>query len=161
MLHDMVIREAQLTDAKALFDAHQDSVLNLCSGAYSEEQMNAWFLGRSPEIYRPALEARQIWLAERGDRVMGFVGFAPGEVTLLLVRQEAVGLGLGKHLFALGTEKATSGFAGPLTVVATMNSWTFYQSQGFVPVAEESFVRGEPEMHFSVVRMQRQLGSGL
>lgn len=157
MLNECIVRQAQLADADALFEAHQDSVLNLCAGAYSQEQMNAWFAGRSPEIYRPALDARQIWLAERSDRVMGFVGFAPGEVTLLFVRQAAAGLGLGKQLFALGARKAGSDFAGPLTVVATMNSRKFYQSQGFVPIAEESFVRGEPEIHFPVIRMQRPL----
>jgi GNAT superfamily N-acetyltransferase len=155
MLNDFVVRQAQLADADALFEAHQDSVLNLCTGAYSPEQMNAWFSGRSAQMYRPALEARQIWLAERSDQVMGFVGFAPGEVTLLFVRPAAAGLGLGKRLFALGMRKAASAFAGPLTVVATLNSWKFYQGQGFVPVAEESFARGQPEVHFPVVRMQR------
>jgi GNAT superfamily N-acetyltransferase len=160
MLNDFVVRQAQLADADALFEAHQDSVLNLCTGAYSPEQMNAWFSGRSAEMYRPALEARKIWLAEQSNRVMGFVGFAPGEVTLLFVRQAAAGLGLGKQLFALGARKAGSDFAGPLTVVATMNSWKFYQSQGFVPVAEESCVRGEPEIHFPVIRMQRPLVCG-
>jgi GNAT superfamily N-acetyltransferase len=159
MVSELVIREAQLADASALFEAHQDSVLNLCTGAYSQEQMNAWFSGRSPEIYQPALEARQIWLAERPDQVMGFVGFAPGEVTLLFVRQAAAGLGLGKRLFALGMLKAASAFAGPLTVVATLNSWKFYQHQGFVPLAEESFARGQPEVHFPVVRMQRPVVS--
>jgi len=159
MFNDIGIREAEFADAEALFEAHQDSVLNMCAGDYTEEQMNVWFSGRSPEIYWPALEARQIWLAEKGNRVIGFVGFEPGEVTLLFVRQEAVGLGLGKHLFALGAKKAESGFIGPLTVVATKNARQFYQAQGFVPVEEETFVRGDPEIHFSVVKMQRALGN--
>ncbi len=155
MFNDIVVREAEFADAQALYDAHQDSVLNLCAGAYSKEQMSVWFSGRSPEMYRPALEARQILLAERGGRVIGFVGFVPGEVTLLFVRHEAVGLGLGKHLFTLGSMKAESGFAGPLTVVATINAQAFYQGQGFVPVEEDTFVRGVPEIHFSVIKMQR------
>lgn len=155
MVTDLVIREAELADSEALYEAHKDSVQNLCAGAYSEAHLAVWFEGRSPEIYRPAIEAHQIWLAEQHGRILGFVGFAPGEVTVLFVRKEAAGLGIGKHLFALGAAKAESGFPGPLTVVATQNSQLFYQARGFLPVEEQTFVRGNPEMHFKVVKMQR------
>jgi len=156
-LADLIIREAGLADAVALFDAHQDSVFNLCAGAYSEQHMRVWFAGRSPAIYQPALEARQIWLAEQGNRILGFVGFVPGEITLLFVRPEVTGSGLSARLLALGAEKAESGCSGFLTVIATQNSQRFYQRHGFIPVAEEFFARGEPEMHFNVVRMQRPI----
>ena len=119
---DFIIRKAVLADSQTLFKAHQDSVQNLCSGAYSEAQIAVWFEGSSPEIYRPAIEAHEIWLAERSGRVLGFVGFAPRQVTLLFVRKESAGLGLGKRLFALGLETAESGSTEPLTVVATQNS---------------------------------------
>ena len=148
-------REAGLADAEALFEAHQDSVRNLCIGAYSEAQLAVWFEGRSPEIYRPALEAHQIWLVEQSGRIAGFVGFSPGEVTHLFVRKEAAGQGLGKQLFALGLAMAEAGFSGPLTVVALQSSQRFYQDFGFVPVEEDTFVRGEPEIHFKVVKMLR------
>lgn len=152
---DFIIREASMADAQALYEAHQDSVLNLCVGAYTEEQLAVWFEDRSPEMYRPAIEAQQIWLAEQSGRVLGFVGFALGEVTLLFVRREAAGLGLGKQLFALGVAKAESGSNGPLTVVATQNSQQFYQSQGFRPVGEEALVRGKEKILVRVVKMQR------
>jgi len=155
MASDILIREARLVDAEALFEAHQDSVSKLCAGAYSEVQLATWFEDRSPDIYWPAIEARQIWLAEQNGRVLGFVGFAPGEVTLLFVRQEAAGRGLGKRLFAFGVAKAESGFKGPLTVVATQNSQRFYQGHGFLPVEEETFVRGKAEIQFKVIKMQR------
>ena len=155
MRSDFNIREASMADAQALYEAHQDSVHNLCVGAYTEEQLAVWFEDRSPEIYRPAMEAHQIWLAEQSGRVLGFVGFALGEVTLLFVRKEAAGLGLGKQLFALGLAKAESGFTGPLTVVATQNSQRFYQSHGFQPVGEEALVRGKAEIQIRVVKMQR------
>src|SRR5450830_1469648 len=157
MIRDLTIREAGITDLQTLFEAHLDSVQNLCGGAYSPQQLAVWFEGRSPEIYRPAIEAHQIWLAERQGRVLGFVGFVPGEVTLLFVRKEVSGLGLGKHLFKLGLAKAEAGFTGPLTVVATQNSQPFYQSHGFLPVEELALVRGKAEVKIKVVRMQRVL----
>jgi GNAT superfamily N-acetyltransferase len=159
MANDLIIREAGMADAQALFEAHQDSVQNLCAGAYSEEQLAVWFEDRSPEIYRPAIEAHQIWLAEQSGRVLGFVGFAPGEVTLLFVRKEAAGLGLGTRLFAFGLAKAESGFSGPLTVVATQNSQRFYQSHGFAPVERDALVRGKAQIQIKVVKMQRVLAA--
>jgi len=159
MIRDLTVREAGITDLQALFEAHLDSVKNLCAGAYSQQQLAVWFEGRSPEIYRPAIEAHQIWLAERQGRVLGFVGFVPGEVTLLFVRKEASGLGLGKHLFKLGLAKAESGFTGSLTVVATQNSQPFYQNHGFLPVEDLALVRGKAEIKIKVVRMERVLAA--
>ncbi len=149
------LREAKLSDAQALFEAHVDSVQNLCTGAYSEEQLAVWFEDRSPEIYRTAIETGQIWLAEQDGSVLGFVGFQAGEITLLFVRRRASGLGIGERLFRLGMQKAESGFGGPLTVVATENSRSFYQKFGFVPVCRDFFVRGKQDVHIDVVVMRR------
>lgn len=159
MASDFIIREAGMADAQALFEAHQDSVQNLCAGTYSEAQLAVWFEDRSPEIYRPDIEAKLIWLVERSSRVLGFVGFAPGEVKLLFVRKEAAGLGLGKRLFSLGLQRAESGFSGPLTVVATHNSRSFYEKHGFVPVGKDDLVRGKAEIRIQVVKMQRVLAA--
>lgn len=71
-------------------------------------------------------------------------------------RRPAAGSGLGRRLLALGIENAQAGFEGPLKVVATHNAQRFYASHGFVVVEESRFVRGEPELHFAVVKMQRQ-----
>ena len=147
-----------MADAQAIFDTHRDSVYGLCSGAYTETQLQVWFEGRTPEMYRSAIEGRQVWLVERDGRVLGFVGFVPGEVTLLFVRHDAAGIGLGKRLFAFGLEIAEAGFDGPLTVVATRNSQRFYQAHGFAAVESQTFVRGQPEQHFEVVKMQRPPG---
>lgn len=152
---ELVVREARLADAPALFETHCDSVRTLCAGAYTTAQLAVWFEGRSAEIYRAAIQAGRIWLAERGGVVLGFVGFVPGEVTLLFVRGEAAGVGLGKRLFALGVAKAAANWEGPLTVVATRNALPFYAAQGFTAVAVNSVVRGQTEVHFEVIEMQR------
>ena len=159
MSEDIIFREAVLADAQALFEAHQDSVQNLCSEAYTETQLALWFEDRTPHIYRPAIEARQLWLAESGSRVLGFVGFVPGEVTVLFVRKEAAGAGLGSRLFTLGLERASSGYVGPLSVVATMNSQPFYRKHGFFPIEEDALVRGKAGIQIKVVKMQRLLAA--
>lgn len=151
----LTIRPAQLADAPALFEAHQDSVLQLCKGSYSAEQMGIWFEDRTHEAHHPAIEAGQVLLAEHRGRVLGFVGFVPGEVTLLFVRPEAVGTGLGGRLLALAMEHARVGHDGPLTVIATRNARRFYEKHGFTVVGESFFVRGASQMRFEVLEMQR------
>ena len=120
--HSITFRHAKLGDAVALFEAQQDAVLGQCQGAYSQAQIERWFEGRTHEIHHAAIRARQILLAEIQGRVVGFVGFIPGEVTLLFVRTRFAGSGLGSRLFAKAIERAAVGHEGPLTVVATKNS---------------------------------------
>ena len=154
----ITIRPAVLEDSPAIFDAHQDSVLNLCSGAYTPVQLETWFEGRTHEIHHPAIESGQIVLAEQQGRILGFFGFVPGEITLLFVRPEAAGSGLGSRLFTLAIGRAEADHEGPLTVVATRNSQRFYEKHGFIAVDSSFFVRGASEMRFEVVDMRRETG---
>lgn len=117
--------------------------------------MATWFTGRSPDMYLPALQAGQLWMAETDGQVIGFVGAQPGEVTLLFVAPEAAGRSIGSRLFEFGLLRASEGLDGPLTVVATRNSVSFYRRFGFKEVEDLSFVRGEPPLHYPVVKMVR------
>jgi GNAT superfamily N-acetyltransferase len=117
--------------------------------------MQTWFEGRTHEIHHPSIEAGQVFLAERHGRVLGFFGFVAGEVTLLFVRPEAAGAGLGSRLLTLAVECASAGHEGPLAVVATRNSQRFYEKHGFTAVESSFFVRGAGDMHFEVVNMRR------
>jgi GNAT superfamily N-acetyltransferase len=151
----ITMRRALLEDSPAIFDAHRDSVLGLCAGSYTPVQIQTWFEGRTHEIHHPSIEAGQVYLAERQGRVLGFFGFVAGEVTLLFVRPEAAGAGLGSRLLTLAVEYASEGHAGPLAVVATRNSQRFYEKHGFAAVESSFFVRGAGEMQFEVVNMRR------
>lgn len=155
---DITLRQAQAADAPALFDAHQDSVLNQAVTAYDAPQLQAWFEGRSPAIYEPALSEGRIWLAERAGRVLGFVGIEPLEVSLLFVRAEAAGSGLGRRLLALGMAQARRTGAGPLKLVATLNSQAFYERHGFVPTERCETLRGSAQsIRIELIRMRQQV----
>ncbi len=150
----ITLRPAVLADAPAVYDAHRDSVLHLCAEAYTPAQMAAWFEGRSAAIHHPGIEAGRMTLAERDGRVLGFCAAVPGEVTLLFVRPEAAGSGLGGHLLHVAVLRARQGHDGPVTVVATRNSRRFYEHHGFAAVEDGFFVRGAAETRFEVVVMR-------
>lgn len=101
------------------------------------------------------MQAGQLWVAEANGQIIGFVGAEPGEVTLLFVAPEVAGLSIGSTLFEFGLMRASENFQGPVTVVATRNSVSFYRRFGFNELEELSFVRGEPPLHYPVVKMVR------
>ena len=147
------LRPATIEDAGELFEVHQASVRGLCSSAYSAQHIAAWFTGRGPEMYRPAMERGDIWVAESEAKIIGFVGAESGEVTLLFVLPQASRQGIGGKLFEHGLSVASAAFDGSLTVIATKNSEAFYQRYGFESVEEQAFIRGSAELHYPVVRM--------
>lgn len=137
---------------------HNDAVAQGCRAAYSPAQLQVWFEGRSPRMYQAAIEAGRVWLAEADGELLGFVGFAAGEVTLLFVKPAACGCGVGTMLFEWGLAQAGINFVGPMTVVATLNSQRFYEGHGFLPVEHCDVMRGQPPLAIAVVRMQRCVG---
>jgi ribosomal protein S18 acetylase RimI-like enzyme len=155
-LDGVTIRPALPSDVDALFAMHQRSLRSLCHTTYSPSQLAAWFEGRSAAIYRKSIDGQRIQLAERDGEVLGFVGWAPGEITFLFVAESAAGQGLGKRLFALGLDEASRGFEGPLTVLSTLNARGFYESFGFVVEAEQTIVRGFERLRIDVLRMERR-----
>ena len=138
---------------------HKASVRMQCASHYSPAHIDAWFHDRTPDIYLPALEARQVWLAEAADQVFGFASAEPGEVTLLFVDPEHAGIGIGKFLFEDALSRAAEGHVGPLTVIATLNSVSFYQRYGFEPVEDDAFIRGDGALRYPVKRMVQRTRS--
>ena len=154
MRPDITMRVATAADAAALFEIHQAAIRLQSAAHYSAQQMSIWFEGRSPAIYAPYIAASQIWLAERAGIILGFVGFLPGEVTLLYVRTDLMGQGLGRTLLALGVAKARDGHDGPIELAALLNAEGFYQHCGFVSIGRQTFQRGNPPIDFPVVLMR-------
>ena len=153
-MSQFAIRVATPADAPSILATHKASVAVLCAGHYSPEHMDSWFHDRGADIYAPAIERQRIWLVEADGKVQGFVGFEPGEVTLLFVAPEASGKKLGSALFEFGLARAREDATGPVFVVATKNSVSFYARHGFEVEEEQGFVRGTGDLRYPVLRMK-------
>lgn len=129
---------------------HKAAVRAFCADHYSPAHIDAWFHERTPDVYRPALEARRVWVAEAADKILGFASAEPGEVTLLFVDPEHAGRGLGKLLFEGALSRAAERHEGPIVVIATLNSVSFYQRYGFEPIEDGAFVRGDSALRYPV-----------
>jgi GNAT superfamily N-acetyltransferase len=151
------MRPAAWADATALLAVHQASVQAQCAADYSPAHMAAWFEGRTEAIYQDHLDHGRIWLAESGGRVLGFVGWQPGELTLLFVAPDAAGQGVGTALLHQGLLGARQGAVEPPFIVSTLNAVAFYRRFGFEPVETLAFTRGAG-LQYPVVKMRRAQG---
>jgi ribosomal protein S18 acetylase RimI-like enzyme len=113
-----------------------------------------------PELYTEAetrtfirdllLPNNEVWVAERGGRVAGFVGLSEDQVRHLWVRPDQQNRGIGTALLALAKERRPSGLR--LRVFQqNMGARRLYQRHGFtlVGLADGSGnEEGEPEAFY-------------
>ena len=152
-----VIRPARLGDGAAVFEITKRSVEGLARGSYPDDVIDDWMGARSPEFYEKLITRSRMFVAERSDgTVVALVDTVPGEVTRLFILPEAAGKGLGKRLLALGIEKASENFDGPVRVEATLNAVDFYKKHGFVTVHRALSSHDVGGAVFEIVHMERR-----
>jgi GNAT superfamily N-acetyltransferase len=154
---ELLIRQAVIADADALFEVHQDAIYGVSASHYGREHMRIWFEGRTSAIYESAIREGRVWLAESDRQILGFVGIAAGEIFWLYVRASAAGLGIGTRLLDLAIRKIQDAFRGPVKVTSLLNAESFYARLGFVKISDDMFERGNPPLSYPVVKMMLAL----
>ena len=91
---------------------------------------------RTAAYYEDLISHGRVRVAERLDRIIGFVDAEPGELTRLFLLPSAAGTGLGHRLLVIGLEQARIGYKGPIRVEATLNAEGFYARHGFKTVCK-------------------------
>lgn len=146
------IRDAQETDAGAIWRIHTGCIEKLCSTHYSKADIEQWAGRQAPEKYLQFIGQDDFIVAVCEDRVVGFghMGtcedhekFVPSiqlEVKGLYVSPEAVGKGTGRALFGELEGRAVERGCRHLRVCSTLTAVPFYESCGFV-VGREVFHR--------------------
>ena len=155
-MKNLLIRPATPEDAESIFLVHKNSVENLCNADYGPEQIAMWLDGRSPETYRSAIDAGNLWLA-CNDRLQGFVEIDGHEVSKLFIRGEAAGQGLGARLLAEALQRIAAAGHDRAYLEATLTAEKFYASHGFRKIGEGTFSRGNSPVSIEIIKMERVL----
>lgn len=122
----MTLRRAAPADAEALARLHRHTV-----------RVSLPFL---PELHTPAedlaffagemLPKREVWLAEEGGQVAGYIAFRPGWIDHLFIHPDHQGAGLGPQLLKIAL---TPGSEWRLwTFQKNLRARAFYEARGFV-----------------------------
>ncbi len=154
----MLIRAAMASDAEEIATVHASAIRDVCGQAYELSQIQAWVSGKTHQGYLRAIAERQVFVALRDDRVVGFSELDPktGEVFAVYVRPDCLRQGLGGALLQTLESCAAEHALGRLHLHATLNAIPFYEAHGFVLDAMTSFPLG-PDASLACASMHKQL----
>lgn len=148
------IRLATVDDCPELFAVHRQSVRNLCGGDYSREQIDMWLDGRHPDMYLPAIECGELWVATSPAAILGLVEVHGDEVTKLFIDGVAAGAGVGKALLAKAIAHIRQCGKQRIYLESTLTARAFYRKQGFIEIGTGTFSHGAGTVALEVIQME-------
>lgn len=144
----MLLRVYRAADLPALIEVFTRSVHVLGAAYYSAEQRQAW----APQVadvaaWRARLAALPVYVAERDDCIVGFIGFsADGHIDLLFVAPPAAGTGVAAALYRQCEAALREFGAGTLSTEASRVARGFFEHQGFEVEAMQRVSRAGVEL---------------
>ena len=148
------IRLAAHEDRNEIFGVHGDSVRNLCTTEYTNEQIDMWLDGRDPNMYLPATERGELWVAELDSAIVGLVEVHGNEVTKLFVSGAAAGSGAGKALMTRAIEHIREQGLTRIHLESTKTARDFYQKMGFTETGVGTFSHGGAPVSLEIFKME-------
>ena len=143
------IRKAELKDAAAIADVHQDAWRGAYSGIIPHRALTRMINRRGPDWWANAIRrAATVLVIEIGGTLAGYATIGrnrarelaqQGEIYELYLRPEYQGIGLGSRLFAAARRKlADSGLHGMVVWALEENTGalSFYEGAGGRDIAE-------------------------
>lgn len=167
---DVTLRPATEVDREAIATLHRASIRALAASAYDEAVVDAWTAPIEPGVYEVEPENGAVVVAERAAAAdgellaYGDVRFhAPaylrsdvdGEVRAVYVAPEHARTGVGTAVLSRLDSLARRTGCGSLGALCSVNARPFYESRGWVVVAERSHEFGG-EVAAPAVEMRTQ-----
>ncbi|MFC0523451.1 GNAT family N-acetyltransferase [Pontibacillus salicampi] len=154
----MVIREAQLSDAKAIANVHVSSWKSAYQHLIEQQDMQNLTLENRITLWETVLKKKingqMVFVAEVEDHIVGFIsggkertknyGF-DAEIYAIYLLEDYQGKGIGSGLFsAFVYNMAHEGYTSLLVWVLTQNPYKrFYEKYGAAPIEAEKVTIGK------------------
>ena len=124
----------QEEDVNGIHQVHTQAVSKVCSAFLTDEAVNAWLFGRTPQGYLVAANdhGESFWVAY--DAKFGVIGYASwyeDELISLFVSPSFCGQGIGRQLFEACEADAKSKNFEIRRIKSTLNAQSFYEILGF------------------------------
>ncbi|WP_299494554.1 GNAT family N-acetyltransferase [uncultured Shewanella sp.] len=153
-----VIRFATCHDVDRIWAIRTQAIFNSCAAFYTQDKITAWAHSPMPRDFSHILVTLKAIVYEENGRVLGF-GFIDSDKQSLesvFVDPTVHGKGIGKTLaFALQKQAMKAGIK-VLSLSASLNAVTFYESQGFI-AQEPSFWLHPSGVKLECVPMEKAL----
>jgi putative acetyltransferase len=134
----MIIRKATVDDAAEIMDLHTNSVLRLCRGDYTPEQLQGWVNASSLEKYKLRLEKHRSYVAELDEVMIGYVHWNPetSELCSSFVHPDYARQGVGTRLMDIAEKDALSMGRNEMWLMASLTAVPFYFAMGWKSVGQ-------------------------
>ncbi len=144
-MESLRIRIANKEDAVLMHNIHTKAARITCAKSYSKTQIDAWLEKRIPEGYYGGINKKEMFIAELGKQIIGFVHATSGVILAIFVHPDYQGLGVGKELLNYALPIAFSN-SSEVTLEATPNAFEFYKKCGFIKVSDGKVIRNGTEL---------------
>ena len=135
---DVLVRQAEISDSKAIHNVHIRSIMELCSQDYTPQEISSWTGRQTLERYKQFIQEGWFYVAEKGSKVVGFghLGRQPREdgtmeIRALYVSPSHTKMGVGRLLMSAMETKASECGGVGLRVESTLTAAGFYETCGF------------------------------
>ena len=130
---EITIRKATHQDREALCEIHVSAIRELGRSHYSEEEIDIWSRGRTPERYEKHITERDVIIAETRSIPVGFgtLDLKTGEIVQLYVRPEYARKGVGTRILMEMLDMAREADLGEVHCFSSLNAEDFYINVGF------------------------------
>ncbi|MBD2500271.1 GNAT family N-acetyltransferase [Anabaena azotica] len=137
MNHEIFLRPAVETDAWMLSAIHIAAIKALPTSFYTHEELLAWrnYLDKpdGASILKH-LQLKTLWVAAKGDHVLGFTSFIVDELIALYVHPRYQGRGIGRALVEHFCHQAMQQGVDKVITNASLYAEGFYLRLGFIAI---------------------------
>jgi putative acetyltransferase len=123
-----MIRRAVPSDCPSVYEAHTRAIRELCSKDYNQIQIEAWAGPRKPTDYLKPISSGRLFVAELGNKVVGFSEYDGDtkELKAVYVNPDYARRGIGTALFIRACDEARAEGLDSLWLDASLTAVPFY-----------------------------------
>ncbi|BAT54367.1 Acetyltransferase, GNAT family [Nostoc sp. NIES-3756] len=157
--HDILLRSAQEADAWMLSAIHITAIKALPTTYYTHEELLAWRNYREKPDGTSILKHLQLetlWVAAKGDHVLGFASYIVDELIALYVHPRYQGRGIGRALVEHFCEQARQQGLDKVITTASLYAEGFYLRLGFIAIQRAPHQLGKGVI-VPVIKMSKEL----
>lgn len=128
----MKIRLAKDEDYVAIARLFRQTIRNVNSKDYTEEQIRAWLSRINTNRFRNSADKCKRWVAVEDDKVVGFCDHGlNGEFWGLYIHKDYIGKGVGSRLIKTAEDSLKKLGFKECSLKATITAKEFYKKQGY------------------------------
>jgi len=134
----MKIRLAKDEDYAAIACLHRQTIRNVNSKDYTEEQIRVWSARTNANRFRNSASKCKRWVAVDHDKVVGFCDHGlDGEFWGLYVHKDYIGKGIGSRLIQTAEDSLKKMGFKKVSLKATVTAKEFYKKQGYKVIKKD------------------------